>query len=551
MRWLTEAMAGLRMVTVAVCCSLQLAIAAAAALHCQVTPDRSTVLLDPADALAHVAIEVDVATGARLAPFAAQTSDGLEAMTLRAMAYCAELPHSAAASRADRCGAELGKQMWACLSGTQESFRRDVDDDQVTKRWLVNEHVASGFRELCGLAAHNDAVFAGFRSHPAMMQIIEHVNPEQGEQYLSLLREHAPDLLTTKVIKRLRRADQLGGGQPISFGGGVDLSPNTLRYAWVHARLRHHFGGGTDRGWAAGWKVCEIGGGYGGQAALTLILEPHIREYVLYDQPEPAALAERFLKAARQSAKGGRTKPSVRVVGALEGEMNSVLPAAEDGGPCDLVISNYAVSELSVSLQWDYAQRLILDSKLGYFTVNFHHKHDSGNFDRIIASMREKGYAVDQYNEVPQTDDKGLNTVVIARLPPPDPDAAEVSQDETAPAGRKNTTTRGEQLATGRASADVRDSVGEVDSTVSLSVAELRGIVNLRRAKSAAGGEQAWADLSEAQRHAALEAARTPAREGVSATEKQELVRLAESARTILHARGGTAREALWAALAS
>lgn len=550
-------MVGLRVTAaVALCCSLQpTRAAAAAALRCQLTPDRSTVLLDPSDALARCAIDVDVAAGgARLAPFAAHTSDGLEAITMHAMSYCAELPRNVVADQAGRCGVELGKQMWACLSGTQEAFGRDVDDDQVTKRWLVNEHVASGFRELCGLAARNDDVFAGFRTHPAMMQIIEHVNPEQGAQYLSLLREHAPDLLTPKAMKRLRRSDQLGGGQAIAFGG-VELSPNTLRYAWVHARLRHHFGDGTDRGWAAGWKVCEIGGGYGGQAALTLLLEPRIREYVLYDQPEPAALAERFLKAAtsRQSAKGGRNKTSVRSVGALEGEMGSVLPAAQDGGPCDLVISNYAVSELSVSLQWEYAQRLILDSKRGYFTVNFNHKHDSGNFGRIIASLRETGYTVDQYDEVPQTDDKGLNTVVIATLPPPDPDASEVSQDDTAPATRKHDTMPGVQSIAVEASTGVRESVAGRDSTVSLSVEKLRGIAKLRRAKRAAGGEQEWADLSEAQQRVALETAGKPGREGqaVYATEEHELGRLAESARTILRARGGTAREALWAALAS
>ena len=55
-----------------------------------------------------------------------------------------------------------------------------------------------------GLAARNDDVFAGFRTHPAMMQIIEHVSLQQGEQYLSLLRQHTPDLLKPKVLKPWR-----------------------------------------------------------------------------------------------------------------------------------------------------------------------------------------------------------------------------------------------------------------------------------------------------------------------------------------------------------
>jgi hypothetical protein len=525
----------------------------AAGLQCQLMADRTTVVLYPPDLAPSAqfgrAVEVDAATGERLQPFAASTSDGLEAVAQRAMAYCAALPRSVTDGEAGRCGAELGKQMWACLTGVdQEAFGRDVGDDLVSSRWLVNQQVAGGFRGLCGLAARDDDVFASFRTHPAMAHIIEHVNPEQGEQYLSLLRQHAPDLLAPKMLKRLRRFDQRGGGQPIAFGGGVELSPNTLRYAWVHSRLRHHFGGGEERGWAAGWKVCEIGGGYGGQAALTLSLEPQIREYVLYDQPEPAALAARFLKehpARRPSAKAGRQAPapaSVRTVGALEGEMGSVPPAAEDGGPCDLVISNYAVSELSVSLQWEYAERLILDAKRGYFTVNFQHKskQDSGNFGRVINALDDRGYEVDQYAEVPQTDDKGLNTVVVATF--------------------SNTSEPGEPGVAQDGDGTVREPQPLPSTPPDLSLEELRGVARLRRAKSAAGGEHAWAELTQPEQRAALEAAavladsshsaRSEPPPTSSAGEEQELARLTGVARSILQARGGTAREALWAALA-
>ena len=105
--------------------------------------------------------------------------------------------------------------------------------------------------------------------------------------------------------------------------GSVTLSPNMLRYAWVHARLRHHFSPqGHRRGWAAGWKICEVGGGYGGQAAVTLALEPNVAEYVLYDQPEPVALAGHYLAPHPTLApKAGRTPARLRTVGASEGGM--------------------------------------------------------------------------------------------------------------------------------------------------------------------------------------------------------------------------------------
>lgn len=210
--------------------------------------------------------------------------------------------------------------------------------------------IQGGFRGLCGLAARDENVFASFRSHPAMVAIIEHVAPEQGEQYLSLLRQHAPDLLAPKIIKLLQRFDAHGGGTPVDYGGGIQLTPNTLRYAWVHSRIRSHFGSQfakdhaskdrtiKNRGWAKGWKICEIGGGYGGQAALTLSLEPGVRDYALYDQVEPARLAKRFLgDHPVLRPKEGRTTPTVRTIGTPEGGMGSVAAAAEDGGPCDLV----------------------------------------------------------------------------------------------------------------------------------------------------------------------------------------------------------------------
>ena len=222
--------------------------------------------------------------------------------------------------------------------------------------------------------------------------------------------------------------------------------------------------------------------------------------------------------------------------------MGSVPPAAEDGGPCDLVISNYAVSELSVSLQWEYAERLILDAKRGYFTVNFQHKskQDSGNFGRVINALDDRGYEVDQYAEVPQTDDKGLNTVVVATF--------------------SNTSEPGEPGVAQDGDGTVREPQPLPSTPPDLSLEELRGVARLRRAKSAAGGEHAWAELTQPEQRAALEAAavladsshsaRSEPPPTSSAGEEQELARLTGVARSILQARGGTAREALWAALA-
>ena len=103
------------------------------------------------------------------------------------------------------------------------------------------------------------------------MASLESTPIDVGEQYVALLRQHAPDMLGGKILKKLQRQDRVGGGLPAVYpkvagelgGPKIKLNPNTLRYVWIFAQLRMNFGtvaGQQNKGWAAGWKVCEIGG---------------------------------------------------------------------------------------------------------------------------------------------------------------------------------------------------------------------------------------------------------------------------------------------------
>ena len=156
-------------------------------LTCRLTADGDTVVLFPTNS-AGDAVEVDATTGQRLAGLRAHKRDSLRAVTERAMEYCAAVG-AHVVGEPGPCGAVMAQQMWACLSGVfEESFAGAVDEDGSSSRWLVNERVAAGFTDLCQLARVHDDVFATFRGHPAMVNIIEHVTAEQGEAYLTLLR---------------------------------------------------------------------------------------------------------------------------------------------------------------------------------------------------------------------------------------------------------------------------------------------------------------------------------------------------------------------------
>jgi hypothetical protein len=221
-------------------------------------------------------------------------------------------------------------------------------------------------------------------------------------------------LLRAPLLDRFRLNDGIGyagafvGGGVTSgkhdlhdYGAGVGImSPSTLRYMSILARLQREFG--TE--WR-GWRVCEIGGGYGGQAHIVLAANPLIHSYTIYDQPAPAALQARYLAAmgwpgsivraksvvcaedegaAPQPADGAEAADESEKNGKVTGKVAGKLTAAGDvvaparctiegdlgeGEPdlCDLVLSNYALTELSAAVQAFYAERVLGGARVGAY----------------------------------------------------------------------------------------------------------------------------------------------------------------------------------------
>lgn len=99
-------------------------------------------------------------------------------------------------------------------------------------------------------------------------------------------------------------------------------------------------------------SIAEIGVGFGGQASLICMMTKPL-EYTFYDIPPVLELAKRFVSELEVHGnfnyRDGR-KPTI----------------------CepDIVISNYAFSELSRPIQEEYLNHVILRSKSGYITWN-------------------------------------------------------------------------------------------------------------------------------------------------------------------------------------
>jgi hypothetical protein len=199
------------------------------------------------------------------------------------------------------------------------------------------------YPQLCLQASNDDRVFDSFRRNPIYNEILEHVSEDQGEAYLEIISRDAEIF---GAMSRFKENDDFGNPRTFEYPSIGRISPSTLRYVKVLADLKTHFKTLDN------FDICEIGVGYGGQCRIiNAYFKP--ASYCLVDIGPALALARRYLD-------------------------NYVLPTEvsyatmDDLAPrdYDLVISNYAFTELPRSIQDVYLGKMILRSRRGYVTYN-------------------------------------------------------------------------------------------------------------------------------------------------------------------------------------
>jgi hypothetical protein len=196
-------------------------------------------------------------------------------------------------------------------------------------------------------AYKNPRLFNKFRSNPIYQKILGLDLYSDGDRYINEINRIWPNSLNLEIIKKLQLGDSVGGPLVFDYGFG-DISPGMLRYFKTALHIHSLFGEKLQNA-----KVCEIGGGYGGQAYVIDFLY-EIGHFTIIDLFDVGFLIRRYLESFML-----RSCYDVLTINQISKENNF-----------DLVISNFAFSELPQQVQLGFLSKVISSSKMGYLTMN-------------------------------------------------------------------------------------------------------------------------------------------------------------------------------------
>ena len=210
---------------------------------------------------------------------------------------------------------------------------------------LTSDSDSTDYSYFVESAIKSEKVFKKFRRNFYYRQILEHVDYKLGIAYLSRFSRQSIQGLTQ--FPEIVALSSVGSPRRFYFKKLGMISPTVIRYQYVNQELKKHFGE------TIGKNVAEIGIGFGGQFVL-LSRQWDIEKYVMFDLPQVIKLTQKVLITS-----GAET--SIVEVGDID---NPTIKG------CDLVISNYAFSELPRDIQRKYIEGVMASSTRGYLIMN-------------------------------------------------------------------------------------------------------------------------------------------------------------------------------------
>jgi putative sugar O-methyltransferase len=195
---------------------------------------------------------------------------------------------------------------------------------------------------ICKLASQDDKFFKKFRSCSSYRAILENVDGKSGLELVNAFERLGKDVSEFRHLWH----GEIGAPYKYHVKRAGYVSPTELRYSKIILELETLFGSLDS------YSISEIGVGFGGQGG-QILASSNVRSYEFIDLVEPLGLVKRYLKEIQQLDKAVFTTP------------NNL-----QKGRRDLVISNYAFSELNRELQESYFEKVISQSTRGFVIYN-------------------------------------------------------------------------------------------------------------------------------------------------------------------------------------
>ena len=211
-------------------------------------------------------------------------------------------------------------------------------------------------------------------------EILEHLDYKDGKEYVAEII--ALKQYTLNEINVFKLNDTFGNPRKFNYQNLGFISPTTLRYIHVATDIHSKFEMSKIR------NIVEIGSGYGGQIAILNTLDPHKKNnYFVFDLPKVQILVEKYLNKISQN------------------KVNYLNIQNFNERDFDLVISNYAFSELPFKLQEAYLNKVLVNSKNGYLIMNTGMGNITGRSrgKMSLEYIKSKIPNVEIYNECPLT----------------------------------------------------------------------------------------------------------------------------------------------------
>lgn len=187
--------------------------------------------------------------------------------------------------------------------------------------------------------------FNNFKQNPFYQKILEHTSKQAGQDCLDIINTQTPEMLENKLDLFLQN-DEIGNPDIYYYDEVGEICPSTLNYIKVASDIKKLFGDKIKG------NIAEIGCGYGGQA---LILDSvfDIDEMILFDLQIVNKLISKYLEHFVLNS-------SYKV-----STLNEAQPKTYN-----LVVSNFAFSELPKALQIKYIEKVLSRSSHGYLIMN-------------------------------------------------------------------------------------------------------------------------------------------------------------------------------------